>query len=97
MSIGILYLGSSPAEEGCVQVGTEGYYDLAYAECRRYIALIRWVVGHEPPGVQFVIKSNPHDLGYYLEVVCEFDEGNEEAIAYAFRCERDAPLSWKSE
>ena len=62
------------------------------AECQRYIRALRRVVGPEPPGAKLAVKSFPHDLGTYHEVVCWYeDEASEE---YAMKCESDGPSKW---
>jgi hypothetical protein len=72
-------IGPAPAEEECAQVGSPDYARRARAECRRFIELLRRTFGEEPEGAQLMIKSNPHDFGAYYEVVCYYEEGNEEA------------------
>ena len=89
------YLGPVPPEESCLQVGAHNYTEqAAEAECRRYIELIRKVVGKEPNGVKLRVKWSDHDLGRYAEVVCEFDDKYPEAVDYALRCESEGPLTW---
>ena len=87
-------IGPSPCDEECVQVGTPDYMALARPECQRFLELIRKELGPEPPGAQLRIKSNAHDFGSYLDVVCYFDDQDEEATDYAYRCEADAPQTW---
>ena len=87
-------LGSAPAMEDCAQVGTEDYYDRARKECRAFIGLLRRSLGQEPDGASLRVKSNPHDFGTYLSVVCEYDPALPAATDYAFRCESDAPREW---
>lgn len=88
-------IGSAPCDEDCVQVNKEGdYHDAMKAECRRFLELVRKKLGPEPPGARLAIKSNPHDFGTYYNVVCYFDDLDDEARAYAFRCESDAPRTW---
>jgi hypothetical protein len=87
-------IGSSPPEENCAQVGTDDYYPRARRECRAYIALLRRTLGDEPPGASLAIKSNEHDFGTYLSVVCYYDPEHEAAIDYAFRCESEGPQEW---
>ena len=89
-----LYIGPSPYEEDCVQVGTRDYHTKAMAECRRFRALIKKKLGVPPQGARLVIKGNPHDLGSYYEVCVEFDDDNAEAVEYALKCEREAPATW---
>ncbi|KKN20131.1 hypothetical protein LCGC14_0938740 [marine sediment metagenome] len=91
-------IASAPALEDCVQVNPSGdYHDAMKAECRRFLDLIRKKLGPEPPGAMLTVKSNPHDFGSYYEVACLFDDENEEARKYAFRCEAEAPLRWSDD
>ncbi len=88
-------IGSSPCEEECVQVDPKvDYLPAMRAECRRFLEAIRAKLGPEPPGARLAIKSNPHDFGEYLQVVCHYDDADEEAQAYAYLCESDAPRTW---
>lgn len=91
-----LELGSSPADEDCAQLGTDDYAARARAECQRYIALIRQVVGPEPAGAHLRIKGFPHDFGTYYAVVCAFTPESQEAIDYAWRCDAEAPTTWNA-
>lgn len=87
-------IGATPAEEECAQVGTPGYYERALKECRVFINQIRRVVGPEPDGARLGTKVFDHDFGSYREVVCYYDDNNEEAVNYAFQCEGSGPLTW---
>lgn len=88
-------LGSVPCDENCAQVGSEHYELMARAECERWIKTLRTVIGPEPEGARLRIKSFPHDFGSYYEVVCTVsDDRNAEAVAYAFRCDSEAPTKW---
>jgi hypothetical protein len=87
-------VGSAPATEPCAQVGRDGYYGQARRECQAYVALLRRTLGPEPLGARLTVRSNPHDFGSYLSVVCEYDAEHPEAIDYAFRCESDGPREW---
>jgi hypothetical protein len=90
-----LDIGPVPAEEDCTQVGVDNYMAKARPECNRFIERIREVLGVEPEGARLAVKSNPHDFGSYLSVVCYWDIDNEVAEAYAFRCEGSGPLTWE--
>jgi len=92
-----VYVGASPPEEACAQVGTEGYHERARKECQAYVDLLRRTVGPEPEGARLAVKSNDHDFGPYLGVVCYFETDNQEAIDYAFRCESGGPQEWDEE
>lgn len=90
-----VYIGSAPAEEDCVQLDPKvDYIPAMKAECERFIRAIRKVVGEEPPGAKLKIKSELHDFGPYYEVVCEYDVDDEQATAYAYRAEVEAPAYW---
>ena len=91
----IMELGPSPCEEDCAQVGDPDYDERSRQECHRYIARIRQVLGNEPDGARLTIKSFPHDFGSYREVVCVYDDADEEASTYAYRCEAEAPARWE--
>jgi hypothetical protein len=92
-----LDIGSSPPGESCAQLGSEDYHPRARRECRVYINLLRRVLGPEPTGAKLVIRSNPHDFGNYLSVVCQFDADNEPAVDYAYRCESKGPELWDAQ
>jgi hypothetical protein len=83
-----LYIGSTPADEPCAQVGTADYSSKARAECKRFIAQIQRHYP-EPDNGYLRIKSNPHDFGTYFEVVAVFDENDAQACAWAFAVEGD--------
>lgn len=87
-------IGSAPPMETSAQVGSEGYVHRAQRECRAYINLLRRALGSEPDGAELRVKSNPHDFGTYLSVVCYFDSSNQAATDYAFRCEAQGPENW---
>ena len=95
MAKDVLAIGSSPCDEDCAQVGSEGYYERAQAECRRFIELLRRTFGPEPEGAELFIKANLHDFGTYYEVACRFDPDAEAAVDYALKCEGDAPPTWE--
>ena len=87
-------IGSSPYDEPCVAVGEDNYYLIARTECLRFIEVIKAKLGPEPGTARLKIKSNPHDFGAYLEVVCEYSDLDEEAMEYAFLCESHSPSTW---
>lgn len=80
-------IGSAPAEEDCAQVGSDGYMGKATKECERYKKLLRKKLGSEPEGARLATKSNSHDFGTYLDVVCYFDPDDKVAVTYALDCE----------
>jgi hypothetical protein len=90
----LVYLGTTPSDEPCVQVGDPDYTARALAECRAYIEAIRKVVGEEPGGATLRVKREIHDFGTYYETVCEYDPSCEAAAEYALRCDEHAPTTW---
>jgi hypothetical protein len=61
-------IGSTPANEDCVQVGKDNYIPAMRKECRWYAALLR-LAHPAPDGCELRVTSFPHDFGSYLEVV----------------------------
>ncbi len=90
-------VGCAPPCENCAQVGADGYWERARRECRAWIAQLRRTLGEEPDGARLAVKSNPHDFGTYLSVVCHFDDTLPASVDYAFRCEGEAPNEWDEE
>ncbi|MBI4201191.1 MAG: hypothetical protein HY531_02750 [Chloroflexi bacterium] len=88
-------IGSAPCDEECVSVNPKvDYLPAMRQECLRFMELIRKKLGPEPERARLTVKSNPHDFGAYLEVVCYYDDQDEEARGYAYRCESEAPMTW---
>lgn len=92
-----IHIGSAPPEEGCAQVGRPDYWERARCECREYISLLRRALGPEPEGARLAVKSNEHDFGTYLSVVCHFEEQWPVSVEYALRCESEGPATWDDE
>lgn len=68
-----------------------------YDDAKRYIELIRKVLGKEPAGSQLKPRSNPHDYGSYVTVVYFFDDDVKEHVDYMRRIEDDGPMTWNDE
>ncbi len=90
-----LEIGSSPANEDCAQVGSPDYAERSRMECKRFIELIRAKLGVEPEGAVLSVKSFPHDLGSYREVICYYDDQYPASVDYAFKVESEAPTQWE--
>jgi hypothetical protein len=87
-------IGCAPHCEDCAQLGSDDYQRRAASECAAYIRQLRRMFGPEPPGARLAIKSNDHDFGEYLSVVCWFDQDVPAAVDYAFHCEGQGPQLW---
>jgi len=90
-------IGSTPFGEDCIQVGNSDYQGAMKAECRRFLELIEKVCGPPPEGASLAVKGFSHDFGSYYEVVCYFDDENQEAAEYAYWVESNAPEFWTDE
>ena len=95
MARDVITLRPGPAGESCARVGDNGYAEIAFAQCRRYIALLRLAIGPEPHGARLLVRRGDADFDPYTDVVIEYDDQNAAASDYALRCERDAPTRWR--
>lgn len=90
-------IGCTPAGEPCETLG-EGYNpEKAKFECRVFMNQLRRIFGEEPYGARFKIQPNNHDFGTYYEVICTYNDENEEAAEYAFKAESHMPEWWDDE
>ena len=87
-------IGAAPVMEDCAQVGRDDYWHRAKRESKAYIALLRRTLGPETDGARLSVRSNPHDFGTYLSVICHFDTTLPASQDYAFRCESEGPKCW---
>lgn len=96
-------LGSSPCDEACAQVGSDGYAERSQAECRAYGQQLRrhYFAAHqralEDVGVAVKVQSNLHDYGSYREVVAVCEEDNGTAMNALFWLEANLPDNWDDE
>jgi hypothetical protein len=90
----VIYLGSAPSEEDCVQVGRPDYPEASKAECLAYIKAIKRVCGEPPEGAVLRVKAESHDYGIYRECVIEYDGNDQAAAEYAQKCDEKAPRTW---
>ena len=89
-------LGTVPAQESSARPSESDYAARAFAQCQRFIALLRRRLGPEPDGARLGIRRSDQDFDPYLEVVIRFDDEKPAARKYAARCDRDAPTRWES-
>lgn len=95
--IDYIEIGSSPADESCIQVGDPDYYFKASRECRVFKEQLKRHFGEPPEGARLAVKRFTHDFGIYMEVVCYFDDAYPESIDYAFKLEGETPAKWDKE
>lgn len=80
-----------PFESGC-QVGRPNYEKYASLEAREYKRMLEDFVGSYDD-ITLKVTRNPHDFGYYYDVIIEF-ESNEEATNHACAVESSIPDRW---
>lgn len=89
-----LVIAESPADETCAGVGSIDYPERSRAECKALIGQLRRELGEEVASAKLGVKSFPHDFGEYRQVVCYFDDQDEPAMEYAYKCEAKLPERW---
>lgn len=99
-----IYLGSTPSEEECAQVGTNDYQERARKEIHAYMNQLDRVLttlGYpkekRPDTFSLVRKSESHDFGTYYEVCAKVREGDETAYELAILIENNSPAEWDEE
>ena len=92
-----LYLGSTPPEEACAQVGQPNYREQALKECRAYIRQLARHFGEPPPGTRFALSRETHDFGSYFEVVVWYDPEDETSREFALRVDDNLPARWDAQ
>jgi len=103
--IDYVYIGSSPGEERCAQVGNENYSNEARKECKAYINQLWRIIKDKkritldvaPAGFSIITQGQPHDFGRYYEVVIKITEDNKEVWDLAIWVENNSPSEWDNE
>jgi hypothetical protein len=90
-----MFIGPSPSNESCAQVGDPDYARNAKAECRLFIDAIRNHCGREPEGARLLTRGQGCDMGLYYEVCVQYDGSDAAARDYAFHVEANAPTTWE--
>jgi hypothetical protein len=95
-SIGEIYIGSSPYDEQCAQVGSPGYRVRSTYECEAYRQQLLRMFGKEPEGVALLTVEANHEFGRYRYVAAMYHEYlfNDEAKEYVQRIESECPAKW---
>lgn len=92
-----LSLGSSPTEEPCVSVSSNGDYVIEMKkECSRFKKMLEEIFVDRPENCSFAAKAFPHDFGTYYEVVIYYDDSNENEGNFAFFVEENIPDFWEN-
>ena len=98
METDYLYLGPTPAEESCAQVGEPDFNRKSRIEMTAFVnQLYRQFPEANDKNVRFRIKWELHDFGKYGEVVAEYDSTNEDSLNYALNVDWNIPPNWDDE
>jgi len=93
----VITLGPAPAGEPWARIDQCGYAVRAHAHCSAYMRQLRRQFGSEPPGAELQEIAVSIPGGSCLMVVCYFETGHVDALAYALRCDTDALTTWDAE
>ena len=90
-----VYIGASPCDESCAQVGQHDYEQVSQRECRVFRRMLKrlFPVPRLHRAV-YVIRTSPHDFGGYREVAIACANGHSESFSYACVVQREAPAQW---
>lgn len=87
-------IGCTPSGEDCAQVGRDDYYERMRKETQAFVHQLRRQFGEEKYPARLSVKGFPHDFGTYHEVVCYYDDEDEDSVNYAFKLESEMPEYW---
>lgn len=82
------YIGSSPCDEECAQVGAANYHELSKLELAAFKKGLeeKYKKELEDTGASFGIKEG--------EIVCFYDTHNQKACDFAYMVEGNTPATW---
>lgn len=84
-----IWIGPTPADEPCLQVGSPEYSTIAArAECAEFARQLTELC--PPPAdtvARFGIRTERHDFGSYHEVVAYFDPDDRRTVEWAYSAE----------
>ena len=89
MPLDTLYIGESPAEEPCAQLGSTEYNRRAFREIQAYRRQILRYYPIRSASCELISKSCPHDFGAYQALFAQYDPESEAATQWAFDIEGD--------
>lgn len=95
MSTAKIFIGSSPYEEDCAQVGSNDFHWKSKAELQAFKDQLQRLFP-APEGASYQIVWSNHDYGRYGEVCAVFDDTNETHADWAWQAE-DGCATWDDE
>lgn len=90
-------LSSVPINEEASQLGWPDFGVLVRLECRVFIWQIERQLGPVPQGAKLYTHREPYDGDPYYEVAVRYDEDDDTAREWAYRCEEEIPTEWDAE
>lgn len=98
MNTDYLYIGPTPVNENCAQVGDPDFNMKASKEMKAFInQLYRTFPDATENSVKFRIKWELHDFGKYGEVVVDYNCEDEMSYSYALNIDSNIPENWDEE
>jgi hypothetical protein len=91
-----LYLGTTPSDEQCPQVGKDDGSLIAEI-CNIYRKQLQTLATELNFEVAIVVRSCNHDFGTYYEVAAKYDSNNERHMNEAFELDGKVPQYWNDE
>ena len=85
---------TTPYDEPCAQLGSEGYYTKAQQEIRAFVGQLKRLTGQPPANANFKMIQCPHDFGTYLDLVLVYDEDDEDQVEWMLKVESLIPANW---
>ena len=87
-------IGTTPTEEGCVQLDSPNYYREVRVEIKAFTDQLIRVFGEPPPGVVFKTNRNLHDVGVYYDILIAYDDQQEQQLEYVMNMVNNLPENW---
>jgi hypothetical protein len=94
--IDYLYLGPTPGDENCAQVGDDNFREQCNKEMDVYIAQLKRMYPETAnyKGISFKKHWQQHDFGSYGEVIITYNDEVEEEETLALKVEWNLPRNW---
>ena len=85
---------TTPYEENCQQLGPNYDSTMAKLEAKTLIEQLERQFPEQPDGAYYIIKSNPHDFGYYYSVRLVYDDYDQNHQQFVNKVENKFPKNW---
>ncbi len=94
--IDYLYLGPTPSDENCAQIGDDNFREQCNKEMEAYIDQLNRMYPEVSRYKEMRFKKHwqQHDFGSYGEVVITYNDEDEEQSTLALKVEWNLPSNW---